>query len=142
MEFPILNNLNLPETCIKLIKQFLWEPHPTAVLIKELTFETQLVLWEDPDVEDIRYHWVVFGPNLRGCTEDDWYEHHRIRRRTPPMFVTLDPDEFRCFPYDMSGGECSRTNTFAFIRHVNWWNELRDEQVCTLRKSLGLITRH
>ena len=38
MEFPVLNGLNLPETCIRLITQFAREPHPTAVLIKSLQF--------------------------------------------------------------------------------------------------------
>ena len=38
MEFPILNELRLPETCIKLITQFAREPDPRAVLIKSLQF--------------------------------------------------------------------------------------------------------
>ena len=144
MEFPILNELHLPETCLRLIKQFLWEPHPTAVLIKGLTFGNKVWYWDDDDldIEEIRDHLIVSGLSLRGCTEDDWHKHHRIRGRTPPMFVTLDADDFRYFPYDMSGGECHRTDTFALIRHINWRNELRDERRAAVRaKSLGLITR-
>ena len=38
MEFPVLNELHLPEACIRLITQFAREPHPTAVLIKSLQF--------------------------------------------------------------------------------------------------------
>ena len=39
MEFPILNELRLPETCIKLITQFAREPHPTALLMRSMQFQ-------------------------------------------------------------------------------------------------------
>ena len=39
MEFPILNELQLPETCIKLISQFAREPHPTALLMRSMQFQ-------------------------------------------------------------------------------------------------------
>ena len=38
MEFPILRELPLPDSCVKIVTQFLREPHPTAMLIKELRF--------------------------------------------------------------------------------------------------------
>ena len=37
MELPILLT-PLPESAIKLVTQFLWKPHPCAVLIKQLGF--------------------------------------------------------------------------------------------------------
>lgn len=38
MEFPIVDRLPLPMTCKKMVVEFLREPHPTAVLMKKLTF--------------------------------------------------------------------------------------------------------
>ena len=47
MEFPILTFLPMPAPAIRLVTQFLREPHPTAILIQKLTF-----IRTDPDYEE------------------------------------------------------------------------------------------
>jgi hypothetical protein len=126
MEFPILNELHLPETCLRLIKQFLWEPHPTAVLIKGLTFERGFVEWEDPNDAEIRAVFSVFGPHVRRLMVDSWYTH----RFTHPLLHPLEDDfwqEFG-FSYDDSTGEDHCTDQIAFRRRSTWRNDMRNER--------------
>ena len=55
MEFPILQRLPLPQTAIRMVTEFLREPHPTAVMIKAVHFDHYpwgFALWGDA----IRYH--------------------------------------------------------------------------------------
>jgi len=38
MEFPVLGEMHLPDSAVKIITQFLREPHPTALLFKDIRF--------------------------------------------------------------------------------------------------------
>ena len=69
MELPILNELRLPDTCIKLITQFLRESHPTALLIGELSFHRYLeAAWLFPSDGD-RLTLAVGGNSVRTVQE-------------------------------------------------------------------------
>ena len=55
MELPILKQLPLPETAVRMVTQFLRKPHPTAAMIKELHFDHYpwgFSLYGEP----VRYH--------------------------------------------------------------------------------------
>ena len=47
MELPILQYLPLPDDARRIVLQFLRKHHPTAVMIKELVFETGADVFED-----------------------------------------------------------------------------------------------
>ncbi len=55
MEFPVLLELPLPAPCRKLVTQFLRPgPHPTAILIKRLTFLRKVQIATHPECRGIR----------------------------------------------------------------------------------------
>ena len=76
MEFPVLNKLYLPDSCIRLITQFAREPHPTAVLIKSLQFQrfkagyTEILHCHYPRRLEVRG--AAITP--RGPFEIDWFK--------------------------------------------------------------------
>ena len=61
MEFPILLELPLPETCRKIVTQFLRPIHPTARLINALTFQREAQY----DVVNSSTRFFVTGPGVR-----------------------------------------------------------------------------
>ena len=91
MEFHVLNELHLPDSCIRLITQFLREPHPTAVLIGELSFHRYLEpAWLVPSDGD-RLTLAVGGYSVRTVQEiysPPYYRPFKIygtQRRCSPI---------------------------------------------------------
>ena len=82
MEFPVLNELHLPEACIRLITQFAREPHPTAVLIKSLQFRRFRARYNSNLAFFCHACLRVTGAAIikRGIFERDWlsFEYDRI----------------------------------------------------------------
>ena len=80
MELPILKYLPLPEDARRIVIQFLRKPHPTAVLIKQLTFE------RFPNDGDMLAYWNApiwpFGYSVRGDTirRSDPYNPRVLRK--------------------------------------------------------------
>jgi hypothetical protein len=73
MEFPVLHELPLPALCVKLVTQFLREPHPAAMLVQKLTFEHDEQEWdEDDDDERVHIKLTVKGPGLRQLNRSLW----------------------------------------------------------------------
>ena len=103
MEFPVLQELPLPALCVKLVTQFLREPHPAAMLIQKLTFEHDEQAWdEDDDDERVHIELTVKGPGLRQLNQSLW----------PPRYVVWPkrnanyPHPFRqYFVFDELTGE-------------------------------------
>ena len=76
MELPILQYLPLSDDARRIVLKFLWTPHPTAVLIKGLTFDRHvstlsiLDLWDHPE-EPMSGYYVRGGAfRKRSCTWD------------------------------------------------------------------------
>jgi hypothetical protein len=67
MEFPILEELSLPLTAIRIVTEFLREPHPTAAMIKDVLFQ--------------QYEWgsLVSGKTVR-C---------HVGNRHPPKYMKV-----------------------------------------------------
>ena len=84
MEFPILQKLRLPETAIRMVTEFLREPHPTAAMIKAVHFD--------------HYPW---GFALSG----DAIRYHR-QNVYPPRFCRGKPaNTMRVIEFDEETGE-------------------------------------
>ena len=91
MEFPVLMKLPIPLSAIRLITQFAWEPHPTALLIKALKFERR----QEDDIavlyvtgEGVRYLNQLSRPSFWPPDEDSFLEFS-VREHTGDILTSF-----------------------------------------------------
>ena len=106
---PVVNYLQLPEEVMHIIDLFLRKPHPTAVLIAELTF--------------VRNRYLVFEREGECCTEEEYVVHG-------PQGLRLNPEEwyFNDFHYNRPFGECEETQEIAEMRLRDLEEQFRRDQ--------------
>ena len=118
----------------RIVIQFLRTPHPTARLMKTLTFEQDTLEFDDGSDEDIL---SVSGHQLRimckGTFPSVIYPCMRGRASSGKDFTPrvryLNPyEDSREFAYNLDGGECRITNCLYHTRMMYFCNMLREER--------------
>ena len=129
MELPILSYLPLSEIPRKIVLEFLRKPHPTALLIKSLSFERET--WEFTD-DSLLDFWVISGLHIRIRAKDRRYDPPRdeeYRKRACRPIVRLEPSDGEPWSIDCHyndiDGESHRTSNIHYDRRYRLWNQLR-----------------
>ena len=136
MEFPVLKHLRMSDDARRIVIQFLRTPHPTACLMKTLTFERESLEFDDGSKEDLL---AISGPHIRSLCDDTFpsvtFPCMRKRNaygkdRIPKLRAPSD-DDCREFAYNLKGGECVITNCIYHFRMGSFCNMLRQERGLT-----------
>ena len=106
---PVVNYLQLPEEVLHIIDLFLRKPHPTAVMMAELSFERNRYLVFERDGE---------------CHTEEVYNVHG------PQRLSLKPGEWyaNVFNYNRPFGECEETHEIAEMRLRDLEKQFRRDQ--------------
>ena len=129
MELTVLNHLRLSDIPRKIVLQFLRKPHPTALLIKSISFERETWEFEDDSFRDI---WVISGLHIRRRAQDRRYDPPRdeeYRNRACRPIVRLEPSDGETWyidcHYNDTNGESHRTSIIQSEKRSRLWNQLR-----------------
>ena len=128
MELTVLKYLPLEDVPRRIVYEFLRKHHPTAALIKELTFERETLEFDDDSTRDYLF---VYGPHVRILRKNVFFGLYQDRpsRCLTPRLRSLTPDtehEFR-FCYE-SEGDPHNISSILYWRLASYYKMLRIER--------------
>ena len=107
---PVVNYLQLPEEVLHIIDLFLRKPHPTAVMMAELSFERgHYLVFEGGECHTEEGPYVVHGPQRLSLKSGEWYSSF--------------------FNYNRPFGECGKTHKIADMRLMGLEKHFRRDQM-------------